>query len=130
MDEFGEISLDKKGLTHLVWHEIHTVSAVPVASKLYKYDRVKQRIIDYQINKILADDIIMSIDSPFASPVVLCRENNGDSSDGPVTWRFSIIYRKLNANTQYPRFLIPVIDVILDNITRAKFMSSLDLISG
>lgn len=61
-DKFSEIFSNKPGgLIHVVWHEIDTGSAVPVASKPYRYDQMKQSIIDYHINKMLQDDIIMSI---------------------------------------------------------------------
>lgn len=46
------------------------------------------------------------------------------------TWRFAIDYGKLNAVTQYPQFLIPVINDILANITSKNFMPTLDLTSG
>lgn len=66
------------------------------------------------------------------SLMVLCRKNNGTSSDLEA-WRFAIYYRKLNAITQYPQFIIPVINEILANITSTystNFMSYLDLNSG
>lgn len=104
--------------------------SAPVASKLHKYDKVKQRIIDYHIQKMLSEDIIMPIDSPFASLAVLCRKNNCKSSDDSAAKRLVIDYHKLNAITQYPQFQFPVIDAILDNITNTNFMSTLDLTSG
>lgn len=81
---------------------------------------------------MLVDEIIMSIESPFASPVVLCRKNNDKSSDDiyPEAWRFAIDYKKLIAITQYPQFPIPVRDEILANISSTNFMSTLDLASG
>lgn len=51
----------KPGLTHVAWHEIDTCSAVPAASKPYKYEKVKQGIIGYRNNKMLSDDIIIRL---------------------------------------------------------------------
>lgn len=58
---------------------------------------------------MLADDMIMLIDSPFESPMVLCRNNIEKNSNDSETWEFTIDYRKLNAIMQFPEFLIPVI---------------------
>lgn len=43
--------LDKPGLTQVSWHEINTGSSEPVASKPYRYGKVKQGIINYHILK-------------------------------------------------------------------------------
>lgn len=53
---------------------------------------------------MIVDDIIMPVESPFASPNVLCRKNNCKSVDDPEAWQFAIDYRKLNAITQYPQY--------------------------
>lgn len=55
----------------------------------------------------------MPIESPFASPVVLCRKNNGKKIDEPEAWRFATDYKNLNAITHYPQNPITVIDDIL-----------------
>lgn len=68
-----------------------------MASKPYRYDKVKQSMIYYHISKMVEDDIIMTIDSLFASRVVLFRKNIGKNSGDPEAWRFDIDYRKLNA---------------------------------
>lgn len=55
----------KPRLTHATLHAIYTGSA---ASKPYRYGKVNQGIIDYPIRKMLADDIILPINFPFAMP--------------------------------------------------------------
>ncbi|GFY05193.1 retrovirus-related Pol polyprotein from transposon 297 [Trichonephila clavipes] len=102
----------------------------PVVSRPYKYDRVKQGIIDYHIDKMLRDGTICPINSPYASPVVLTRKNNDLPPDSPEAYRFAIDYRKLNAITKYPRYPLPVIDDLLTNIPHTNVMSTLDLRSG
>ncbi|GFW75416.1 retrovirus-related Pol polyprotein from transposon 297 [Trichonephila clavipes] len=106
----------RPGLTHVVYHEIDTGDKGPVVSRPYKYDRVKQGIIDYHIDKMLRDGTICPINSPYASPVVLTRKNNDLPPDSPEAYRFAIDYRKLNAITKYPRYPLPVIDDLLTNI--------------
>ncbi|GFU99777.1 retrovirus-related Pol polyprotein from transposon 297 [Trichonephila clavipes] len=99
---FKGLFSDQPGLTHVLYHEIDTGDKEPVVSRPYRYDRVKQGIIDYHIEKILRDGTIRPIQSPYASPVVLTRNNNGLPPDSPETYRFAIDYHKLNAITNTP----------------------------
>ncbi|GFU62886.1 retrovirus-related Pol polyprotein from transposon TNT 1-94 [Trichonephila clavipes] len=73
---------------------------------------------------------IISIPSPYASPVVLCRKNKGLPADNPEAYRFVVDYRKLNAITRYPRFPLPLIEDLITNIPHTTLMSSLDQRSG
>ncbi|GFS65710.1 retrovirus-related Pol polyprotein from transposon 17.6 [Trichonephila clavipes] len=129
-NNFKGLFSDQPGLTHVVYHEIDTGDKGPVMSRPYKYDRVKQGIIDYHIDKMLRDGTICPINSPYASPVVLTRKNNDLPPDSPEAYRFAIDYRKLNAITKYPRYPLPVIDDLLNNIPHTNVMSTLDLRSG
>ncbi|GFS97878.1 retrovirus-related Pol polyprotein from transposon 17.6 [Trichonephila clavipes] len=91
----GQFS-DKPGLTHVLYHEIDTGDKPPVVSRLYRYNRVKQGIIEYHVEKMLREDTIIPIQSPYASPVVLCRKNSGLSPDNSEAYRFVVDCHKLN----------------------------------
>ncbi|GFT67941.1 transposon Tf2-6 polyprotein [Trichonephila clavipes] len=129
-NNFKGLFSDQPGLTHVVYHEIDTGDKGPVMSRPYKYDRVKQGIIDYHIDKMLRDGTICPINSPYASPVVLIRKKNDLPPYSPEAYRFAIDYRKLNGITKYPRYPLPVIDDLLTNIPHTNVMSTLDLRSG
>ncbi|GFT27349.1 transposon Tf2-9 polyprotein [Trichonephila clavipes] len=129
-NNFKELFSDQPGLTHVIYHEIDTGDKGPVVSRPYKYDRVKQGILDYHIDKMLRDGTICPINSPYASPVVLTRKKNDLPPDSPEAYRFAIDYRKLNGITKYPRYPLPVIDDLLTNIPHTNVMSTLDLRSG
>ncbi|GFV81232.1 retrovirus-related Pol polyprotein from transposon 17.6 [Trichonephila clavipes] len=101
------VKTDQPGLTHVLYHEIDTGDQVSVVSRPYRYDRVKQGIIDYHIEKMLQEGAIRPIQSPYASPVVLTRKNNDLPPDSPEAYRFAIDYHKLNAKTKYPRYPLP-----------------------
>ncbi|GFW57146.1 uncharacterized protein TNCV_540631 [Trichonephila clavipes] len=129
-DQKSLIIPDQPGLTHVLYHEIDTGDKGPVVSRPYRYDRDKQGIIDYHIEKMLQEGAIRPIKSPYASPVVLTRKNNGLPPDSPEAYRFAIDYRKLNAITKYPRNPLPVIDDLITIIPFSDIMSTLDLKSG
>ncbi|GFW43574.1 retrovirus-related Pol polyprotein from transposon 297 [Trichonephila clavipes] len=114
--DLSDTKLDKLGLTHVLYHEIDTGDKGPVVSRPYRYDRVKQGIIDFHIEKMLQEGRIHPIQYIYASLVVLMRKNNGLPPDSPEAYRFAIDYRKLNAITKYPRYPLPVIDDLITNI--------------
>ncbi|GFY30496.1 retrovirus-related Pol polyprotein from transposon 17.6 [Trichonephila clavipes] len=127
---FKGLFSDQPGLTHVLNHEIYTGDKGPVVSRPYRYDRVKQGIIDYHIEKMLQEGKMCPIQSPYASPLVFTRKNNGLPPDSPEAYRFMIDYCKLNAITKYPRYPLPVIDDLITNIPHTGIMSTLDLKSG
>ncbi|GFT34325.1 retrovirus-related Pol polyprotein from transposon opus [Trichonephila clavipes] len=127
---FKGLFSDQLGLTHVSYHEIETGDKGPAVSRPYRYDRVKQGIMDYHIEKMLQEGAIRPIQSPYASPVVLTCKNNGLPPDSPEAYRFATDYRKLNAITKYPRYPLPVIDDLITNIPHTGVMSTLDLKSG
>ncbi|GFX33344.1 retrovirus-related Pol polyprotein from transposon 297 [Trichonephila clavipes] len=102
---FKGLFSDQPGLTHVLYHEIDSGEKGPVVSRPYRYDRVKQGIIDYHIEKMLQED-------------------------SPEAYRLAIDYRKLNAITKYPRYPLPEIDDLITNIPHTRGMSTLDLKSG
>ncbi|GFV42879.1 retrovirus-related Pol polyprotein from transposon 297 [Trichonephila clavipes] len=130
-NNFQGLFSDKPGLTHVLYHEIDTGDNPPVVSHPHRYDRVKQEILDYHVDKMLKEGTIIPIQSPYASPVVLCRKNNGlPPPKHPEAYRFAVDYRKLNVITKYHRYPLPLIDDLIMNIPHKGIMSALDLRSG
>ncbi|GFW01113.1 retrovirus-related Pol polyprotein from transposon 17.6 [Trichonephila clavipes] len=127
---FQGLFSDKPGLTHVSCNEIDTGDNPPVVSRPYRYDKVKQEILDYPVDKMLKEGTIIPVQSPYASPVVLCRKNNELPPDNPEAYRFPVDYRKLNAIMKYPRYPLPLIDDLIMNIPHTGIMSALDLRSG
>ncbi|GFY31509.1 uncharacterized protein TNCV_4693531 [Trichonephila clavipes] len=56
-NSFQGLFSDKPGLTHVLYHEIDTEDNPSVVSRPYKYDRVKQEILDYHVDKMLKEEI-------------------------------------------------------------------------
>ncbi|GFS86502.1 retrovirus-related Pol polyprotein from transposon 297 [Trichonephila clavipes] len=76
---------------------------------------------------MLKEGTIIPIQSPYVSPVVIYRKNNGLPPDNPEAYRFAVDYQKLNAITKYPRYSLPLIDDLIMNIHHTGIMSALDL---
>ncbi|GFT82441.1 retrovirus-related Pol polyprotein from transposon 297 [Trichonephila clavipes] len=81
---------------------------------------------------MLQEGKVRPIQSPYASPVILTRKNNGLPPDSPEAYRFAIDYRKFNAITKYPRYPLPVINDLISNIPHTgaapNFQKSIDII--
>ena len=78
---------------------------------------------DRQIRVLLDQNIIRPSNSPWASPALLVKKQDG-------SYRFCVDYRKHNAVTVKDAHPIPRIDDALDAMKDAKYFSTLDLQQG
>ena len=68
-------------------------------------------------------DIIQPSTSPWASPIVL-----DTKKDGSI--RFCVDYRALNRVADFDAYPMPRVDAILDKVSSAKYISTIDLTRG
>lgn len=76
---------------------------------------------------MLNENIIEHSVSPFNSPILLVPKKT-DNND--KKWRLVVDFRQLNKKIVTDKFPLPRIDTILDQLGRAKYFSTLDLMSG
>jgi hypothetical protein len=114
--------------TAKVQHEINTGNSQPVCAKTYRYPQVHKAEVNSQILDLLAQGIIQPSSSPWSSPLWVVPKK--PDSDGSPRWRVVIDYRKLNDVTVGDSFPIPNVVDILDQLSHAKYFSTLDLASG
>ena len=124
-ERFPEVFDAEGGLrsTGMVSMGIDTGRAFPINQRPYRIPLRKRQIVDQEIDKMLADGIIESSSSPWASPITLVPKKDG-------TTRFCIDYRKLNAVTKKDAYPLPYIQEIFDNLGGACLFTTLDLKSG
>lgn len=105
-------------------HKIPLVAgAQPVAVRQYRYSPALQTELETQVSDMLQAGLIQPSTSSFSSPVLLVHKK--DSSQ-----HFCIDYRLLNSLTVKSKFPIPVIDELLDELSSARWFTSLDQRAG
>jgi len=72
---------------------------------------------------MLQAGLVVPSSSPFASPVLLIQKKDG-------SWRFCVDYRRLNELTIKNRFLMPIMEEILEELAGSKYFTKLDMRSG
>ncbi|GFX94217.1 retrovirus-related Pol polyprotein from transposon 17.6 [Trichonephila clavipes] len=79
--------------------------------------------VNKQIEEWLNKGIIRPSSAEYASPIVMVKKKDGSS-------RMCIDYRKLNQKLVKDKFLLPIIEDVLDTLQEAKVYSTLDLRNG
>lgn len=71
---------------------------------------------------MLAQGIIQPSASPFSLVLLVKKKDR--------TYRFCVDFRQLNAITAKSKFLVPVFDQLMDELTHASWFTDLDLRAG
>ncbi|KAJ8019153.1 hypothetical protein HOLleu_42443 [Holothuria leucospilota] len=123
LKQFCDVLTDLPGLTDLVEHTVHLTTAEPVRSKAYPEPYAMRETIKSEIDTMLQMGIIEPSESPYASPIVIVKKQDGSI-------RFCIDFRKLNRVTVIDPEPIPNVDELLIRISNAKWFTKLDLTKG
>ncbi|UYV79442.1 hypothetical protein LAZ67_17002633 [Cordylochernes scorpioides] len=86
----------------------------------YRIPFTYRKEIDIQINEMLKNNIIEPAIGEYASPITLVKKKNG-------TFRMCVDFRKLNEHIPVDPQPIPLIESVIEKLSKAKYFSSLDL---
>lgn len=123
VEEFGDIFTDVPKRTHLMKHSLKTSTEVPIQMKPYPIPYALQDKVKRELQQMMDLGIIEETDSPYSAPVVLIKKKDN-------SLRFCVDFRELNKITVFDPRPMPRIDAILNKISKAKFISKLDLTKG
>ena len=108
---------------------IHLTKKEPIYSRSYPYPISATKFINTEIENLLKDGIIRKSSSPYNSPIHVVRKKGLDC-DGRKKLRMVVDFQKINDFTVPDKYPMPDISVILSNLGKSKFFTTLDLKSG
>lgn len=87
------------------------------------------KFVESEIKKLMENGIILPSRSPYNSPIWVVPKK-GLNSDGTPKQRMVIDFRKLNDKTIFDRYPMPNTNMILSNLGKSRYFSTIDLESG
>ena len=97
--------------------------AVPPDKPAFRMSLKERAVLEEHVTEQLGKDWLTTSTSAFGAPVLFVPKPDG-------SLRMCIDYRELNRITVKNKYPLPRIDDLMDNLSGAKYFSSLDLTSG
>lgn len=114
---------DQMGRSSQAVLKIDTGDSGPIHQRPYRGSHEQRKIIEEQVDEMLANGVIRKSSSPWSSPVVLVKKRDGK-------WRFCVDYRQMNKIIRLDKYPLPRIDDLLSYLSGAEYFASLDMLSG
>ncbi|KAH8318203.1 hypothetical protein KR067_011438, partial [Drosophila pandora] len=105
---------------------IRTEDNNPVYSKAYPHPMGVADFVNKEIKDLLKSKIITPSRSPYNNPTWVVDKKGSDETGGRKK-RLVIDFRKLNEKTIPDKYPLPSIELILANLGKAKYFTTLDL---
>ena len=100
----------------------------PINTSPYGLPESQKEEVDWQVNQLLEDGIIVKSDSPWNSPLLVVPKKT--DPDGEPKWRMVVDFRKLNEKTIGDAYPLPDITEILDQLGQSKYFTCLNMVMG
>ena len=110
----------KLAVTNLTKHQIELLDPTPIRQNPRRMSPAVLKEAHKLVDEWLAEDVIEPCKSPWCSPPVMARKQDG-------SWRLCVDYRKLNAKTKKHAHPLPNIDSLLDRFTSARYITKIDM---
>ena len=123
LSKYGSVLTKEPGLTELVQFDIDTGDAEPIHQRPYSTPVALKASVDNEISWLLEKGYIIPSSSPWASPMVTVRKADGSA-------RLCVDFRKINSLTRQTPFYMPRVEEVIEGVSRARFISKLDLSKG
>ncbi len=123
LDSYQEVLTDLPGKTNLGEHEIKLVDDEPVKRKPYPIPHALRGKVREEIQTMLKMGIIERSNSPYASPLVICKKSDGSD-------RYCVDMRLINQKTIFDCEPIADQEEIFANLAEDRYFTKIDLSKG
>lgn len=123
LQEFKEVFNDTPGSTNQAFHSIPTVTTQPITQQPYRIPSKWKESLEEEVRQLLTLGVIRPSKSPWAAPVVCVQKKD-------KTLRMCIDYRRLNSVTKDDLYPLPRIEELLETVSGASYISTIDLAKG
>ena len=106
-----------------VVHDVVVQNEKPIKQNAYRVCPEKRKIMQKEVEYLLANDLAEPSDSEWSSPCVLVKKGDG-------SYRFCTDYRKVNSITVSDSHPLPRISDCVDRVGNARYVSKIDLLKG
>jgi hypothetical protein len=103
--------------------QIRLKDSVPVAYRPRRLAYAERLKVQQIVRELLQAGIVRKSHSEYASPIVLVKKKNGES-------RMCVDYRDINKKAIKERYPLPLIHDQIDQLSEAKYFTTLDMKSG
>ena len=123
ISQFQDVFRKTPGEARVKPFKINTGDAKPVSQYPRRLPEKWKQKIQKEIKTLEATGIITPSTSPWASPIVPVPKPNGDV-------RMCVDYRGVNKVTEEDIYPLPRVDHLLEEVSQAKYVTTLDLLKG
>jgi hypothetical protein len=121
--EYEDIFSDIPQVTNIIKHKIVTKTEEPIYKRRNHIPYALRETAKTEIDNMIKAGIVEPHDSPYAPPIVLIKKKD-------QSLRFCVDYRGLNKETVFDPVPMPRMDKVLNKVSKAKYISKLDLTKG
>ena len=124
LQEHRELFSDTPRTCPLLAHDVKLSDETPIRQAPYRLNTEKREFLRKEVQRLQEQGFIRPSLSPYASPVVLVPKPD------PGVFRLCCDYRKVNCVTVPDNHPLPRVDDIIDDLGRARYLSTVDLLQG
>ena len=114
---------DRRGSTGVLKHRIELTHGRPLVAHPRRHPPEAVKVMEEEVEKMLAAGVIRPSQSPYVSEVVLVKKKTGD-------WRFCVDFRPLNRVTVLDKHPLPRIQDLIRAVRDSTHFVALDLRAG
>lgn len=100
------------------------------SSRPYTVPHILKKELKRQLDELERAHVIEKSNSHVSFPIIMVKKKNPSSNPEKQAWRLVCDFRRLNQHLKYPRYKLPIISHLIENLRDAELYSNLDLSSS